>query len=96
MLACEICSRTSDREREIENLREDREAILTIDARESKEECCDASIVAGPSPSRSDENRLNFAVSTALVYTIPGRYIGPTRQPPEETTYINRTAKFWF
>ena len=42
MLACEICSRTSDREREIENLREDREAILTIDARESKEECCDA------------------------------------------------------
>ena len=42
MLACEICSRTSDREREIENLREDREAILTIDASESKEECCDA------------------------------------------------------
>ena len=42
MLACEICSRTGDREREIENLREDREAILTIDARESKEECCDA------------------------------------------------------
>ncbi len=42
MLACEICSRTSDRDREIENLREDREAILTIDARESKEECCDA------------------------------------------------------
>ena len=39
MLACEICSRTSDRDREIENLREDREAILTIDARESKEEC---------------------------------------------------------
>ena len=36
MLACEICSRTSDRDREIENLREDREAILTIDARESK------------------------------------------------------------
>ena len=42
MLACKICSRTSDRDREIENLREDREAILTIDARESKEECCDA------------------------------------------------------
>ena len=42
MLACEICSRTSDRDREIENLREDREAILTIDARESKEEYCDA------------------------------------------------------
>ena len=42
MLACEICSRTSDRDREIENLREDREAILTTDARESKEECCDA------------------------------------------------------
>ena len=42
MLACKICSRTSDRDREIENLREDREAILAIDARESKEECCDA------------------------------------------------------
>ena len=42
MLACEICSRTSARDREIENLREDREAILTIDARESKEECCGA------------------------------------------------------
>ena len=44
MLACEIFSRTSDRDREIENLREDREAILTIDAKESKEEakpiCC--------------------------------------------------------
>ena len=47
MLACEICSRTSDRDREIENLREDREAILTIDARESKEECC------RPRPDRS-------------------------------------------
>mgnify|MGYP005707485433 CR=1 FL=1 len=47
MLACEICSRTSDREREIENLREDREAILTIDAKESKEECCDALEVLG-------------------------------------------------
>ena len=29
MPACEICSRTSDRDREIENLREDREAICT-------------------------------------------------------------------
>ena len=66
MLACEICSRTSDRDREIENLREDREAILTIDARESKEECCDALEVLAISteqcPRLSIERRKHHAV----------------------------------